>query len=60
MPVFFTFLNTVLEFGGGHAIKQLPQNHQTCLHAPACYDYRSGVEENFELLWFEKLVLKWI
>jgi len=24
MPVFFTILNAVLEFGEGHAIKQLP------------------------------------
>jgi len=36
MPVFFSFLNTVLEFGGGHAIKQLPRNHQTYLHALGC------------------------
>jgi len=41
MPVFFTFLDTRIR--GGHAIKQLPENHQTYLHALGCYDYRSDV-----------------
>jgi len=29
MPTFFTFLNTRLESGGGHTIKQLSGHHQT-------------------------------
>jgi len=43
--LFFTFLDTVLEFGGGIQSSSCSGNHQTYLHTPGCYDYRADVYE---------------
>jgi len=41
MPVFFKFLN--IKMSWGIQTSSCPGNHQTYLHAPGCYDYRSDI-----------------
>jgi len=42
MPVFFTFLDTRIWLRAMQS-RDCSANHQTHLHAPGCYDYRSDV-----------------
>jgi len=41
MPVFSH--SSILEFSGGIQSSSCRGNHQTYLHTPGCYDYRSDV-----------------
>jgi len=61
MPVFFTFLNTLLEFGGGHAIKQLPRESPDLSACPWLLRLQIWCLGKFLSFYgLENFMLKWI